>query len=87
MKELLQQVKDLKSEYKYKEARDFIDENTTDANLLRILAECYYKDLELHRDFSYDKALRILGKIDDTSDNDKKETLCLKGAVYKRKWE
>lgn len=86
MKNLLQEVKGLKSKYKYKEARDLIEkEKIEDSNLLRELAECYYKDLELHRDFSYKEALDILKNI--KKDSFPEKTLQLQGAVYKRKWE
>jgi len=86
MKALIkEQIKNLKQKYKYSEARKLLSENSTDENELRALAECYYKDLELDRNDSYDKALEILEKI--VNDKNEKETLCLKGAIYKRKWE
>ncbi|NQY54506.1 MAG: patatin-like phospholipase family protein [Campylobacteraceae bacterium] len=90
--ELLKVVKKLKQNCKYNLARKEIlskyDDDlikVSNNNLSRELAQCYYKDLELNKDFSYDIALSILHSID--SDDNKKETLCLKGAIYKRKWE
>lgn len=86
MNKILEQIKKIKSDYKYKQARDLIEnEKTEDSSLLRELAECYYKDLELHRDFSYKKALNILENIKE--DNSPEKTLQLQGAIYKRKWE
>ncbi|MDO8453420.1 MAG: hypothetical protein Q7S59_02470, partial [Sulfurimonas sp.] len=86
MNKILKKVKIQKSEYKYKEARDLIEkEEALNPELSRELAECYYKDLELHRDFSYKKALDILEKIEQDSSPEK--TSQLLGAVYKRKWE
>lgn len=86
MNGILNKVKALKSDYQYKEVRDLIEkENLQNDDLLRELAECYYKDLELHRDHSYDKALDILEKIEQDSSPEK--TLQLQGAIYKRKWE
>lgn len=86
MNKILKDVKAFKSNYKYKDARDLIKkEKTEDSILLRKLAECYYKDLELHRDESYEKALDILKNI--KNDNSPEKTLQLQGAVYKRKWE
>lgn len=82
---LKEQIKELKAKHKYADARELLNENSTNADELRILAECNYKDLELHREYSYDKALGFLEKI--VVDNNPKETLCLKGAIYKRKWE
>ena len=89
---LLKDIKKLKDDYKYSQAREVLlskcnndYENIKDEDLLRALAECHYKDLELHRDFSYDIALDILKQINN--DKNEKETLCLKGAIYKRKWE
>jgi len=84
--DILTRVKDYKSQYKYKNARDLIEkEKTKDSSSLREFAECYYKDLELHRDYSYDKALDILESI--KKDSFPEKTLQLQGAVYKRKWE
>lgn len=86
MNDILNKVKALKSDYQYKDARDLIEkENLQSDDLSRALAECYYKDLELHRDHSYDKALDILEKIEQDSSPEK--TLQLQGAIYKRKWE
>ena len=82
----LSDIKKLKSEYKYHEARKILlGQASDDSECLRNLAECYYKDLELHQDFSYPKALEILDKIIDVTSPEK--TLQLKGAIYKRKWE
>lgn len=79
-------IEKLKAKYKYKEAREILEkiEKKCSQNL-RNLAECYYKDLELHKDFSYDMALKTLSLISE--DDKEEETLCLKGAIYKRKWE
>ncbi|NOR57142.1 MAG: hypothetical protein GQ474_01295, partial [Sulfurimonas sp.] len=82
---LKEQIKELKIEHNYDDARTLLNENSIDADELRALAECNYKDLELHRDYSYPEALKFLDRIVD--DNNPKETLCLRGAVYKRKWE
>ena len=77
----------LKEEYKYKEARDLLSQiEIKDAQNLRDLAECYYKDLELSRDFSYKESLEILDKIKDDDDEPHK-TLQITGAIYKRKGE
>ena len=79
-------IDDLKKRYQYKEVRELIKKiKNKDAQNLRDLAECYYKDLELNKDFSYDKALDILNDI--KNDDNIPETLCLIGAIYKRKWE
>lgn len=78
-------LKILKSDYKYHESRKLLNENSKDAQQLRDIAECYYKDLELHKDFSYKKALEILEKIEHDSSPEK--TLQIKGAIYKKKWE
>jgi len=79
-------VDELKASYEYKEAREFLEnKNKKSTQNLRDLAECYYKDLELNRDFSYDKALDILEEI--VYDERPYKTLQLKGAIYKRKWE
>lgn len=83
--ELRKTIKKLKAEYNYQKVIALLDINSTNADELRTLAECNYKDLELHREYSYDKALDFLEKI--VVDNNPKETLCLKGAIYKRKWE
>lgn len=83
--EIRKKIKDLKGNYQYSEARKLLDEKSKNSDELRLLAECYYKDLELHKAYSYDKALMILKNI--SNDNDQKETLCLIGAIYKRKWE
>lgn len=86
MNKILENVKILKLKYKYKEAIDLIEkENIQNDKLSRELAECYYKDLELHRDFSYEKALDIL--INVMKDSSPEKTSQLQGAVYKRKWE
>ena len=56
---ILENVKILKLEYKYKQAIDLIEkEKIQNDKLSRELAECYYKDLELHRYFSYEKAYK-----------------------------
>ncbi len=83
--EVKKKILKLKAQHKYDEARALLNENSTDNDELRALAECNYKDLELHKDYSYAEALKLLDKIKD--DNNPSETLCLRGAVYKRKWE
>jgi len=86
-KMLLEKIEELKKEHDYKELRSLIKkyEKNLTPDLLRALAECYYKDLELSKEFAYPKALKILDDI--TDDDNPHETLCLKGAIYKRKWE
>ncbi|MFA6137667.1 MAG: patatin-like phospholipase family protein [Sulfurimonas sp.] len=88
MNKILEKVKIQKSEYKYKEARDLIEkEEALNPELSRELAECYYKDLELHRDESFPIAINLLKNMDLAKDDNPSETLCLLGAIYKRKWE
>ncbi len=85
MSKLLEEVEVLKKGYKYSQARSLLNEDSIDSDELRALAECFYKDLELNKNYAYKKALNILDAI--TNDTDEKETLCLGAAVYKRKWE
>lgn len=81
-------IKDLKSKHKYKEIRETIEKQTEKSfDDKRVLAEAYYKDLELHRKKSFPKAIDILESIDLDKDDHPSETLCLFGAIYKRKWE
>lgn len=83
-----QRIDQLKADYKYKQIRELIekkeDKNGDDK---RSLAEAYYKDLELHKESSYPKAIKLLEDIDLNNDNNPSETLCLLGAICKRKWE
>ncbi|MDQ3918392.1 MAG: patatin-like phospholipase family protein [Acidobacteriota bacterium] len=46
-----------------------------------------YKDPDLPLDWKLDRALQILGKIEDLAETRDTETLGLVGAIYKRKWE
>lgn len=88
MSDILKKVKSLKSQYAYKQARELIEsQDDKNQDLLRELAECYYKDLELHRDESFPIAINILENMDLVKDDNPSETLCLLGAIYKRKWE
>lgn len=75
MTAILNEIRKLKLKYAYKRARELIESTDVKSpDLLRALAECYYKDLELHRDDSYEKALYFLNEIVD--DNNKKK-LCV----------
>jgi predicted acylesterase/phospholipase RssA len=88
---IISKAEQCEESYRYLQARQEIFAHYDDYkkiqndNLLRVLAQCYYKDLELHKKFSYNRALEILQQI--KNDTNQKETLCLKGAIYKRKWE
>lgn len=82
---LKEQINKYKKDYKYSQARKLLNNDSLDADELRALAECYYKDLELNKNMAYSEALEILNKI--KIDNKIPETLCLKGALHKRLWE
>jgi len=85
---MLQKIKELKANYRYKECRELIlslDFKNNPA-YKRALAECYYKDNELYYKISFKKALDILEK-EQFSKKDEIERLNLLGAVYKRYWE
>jgi predicted acylesterase/phospholipase RssA len=46
-----------------------------------------YKDADLPRDWSLDRAFEILGEAENLSTTESQETLGLAGAIFKRKWE
>lgn len=88
MSDILNEIRKLKLQYAYKRARELIESTDVKSpDLLRALAECYYKDLELHRSESFPIAIKILENMDLSKDDNPSETLCLLGAIYKRKWE
>lgn len=89
---MLSKIKALKAEYRYKECREIIEKELAydqDAELLKYLAECYYQDNELNKTYAFKRALDVLEKTWDVAQDDenKKEILNLKGAVYKRYFE
>ena len=99
MNEFKNKLKNLMDEYHYGEARKLIKEKFADTSITRNekfflklkLAECYYKDNELNKEYSFEKALNILDKLWDELSNEsenfteeKKECKNLQGAVYKR---
>lgn len=85
--ELLEKIKLHKNSYDYEKARILVENYKSEktASILRAYAESIYKDLELPKEYSYDKALEVLNEIQN--DDNLQETLSLKGAVLKRKWE
>ncbi|MBY0540477.1 MAG: patatin-like phospholipase family protein, partial [Campylobacterales bacterium] len=83
-------IKNLKKHYRYKEIRETIEKQSIKSfGDIRALAEAYYKDLDLHKKNSYPIAIKLLEDIKskENEDDNPSETLCLLGAIYKRKWE
>lgn len=83
-------IKNLKKHYRYKEIRETIEKQPIKSfGDIRTLAEAYYKDLDLHKKNSFPKAIKLLEDIKskEKEDDNPSETLCLLGAIYKRKWE
>ncbi|HYN20590.1 MAG TPA: patatin-like phospholipase family protein [Thermoanaerobaculia bacterium] len=48
---------------------------------------CTYKDPDLPLEWRLDRALEILGQVENLANTESQETLGLAGAIYKRKWE
>lgn len=92
LNEIVDQVKELKSKFKFKKARELIEQiiptHPKDIWLKQQLALCTYKDEDLLPVKRFEKALEILESIGlrDPETNDS-ETLALGGAIYKRWWE
>jgi len=90
--ELKQQIKTLKGEFRYAEARQLLQQALSnhpgDNWCSQQLALCTYKDEELLPATRFDEALTILKNIGlrDAATDDP-ETLALGGAIYKRRWE
>jgi len=85
--ELFEKAKRLKDSYQFHEALELLnsmDEKEYTSNYFRLKAQCYYQDLQLPIGMRSSKALALL-----EIENDEKleETLCLKGAVHKRKYD
>lgn len=90
--EIHAQVKALKGDSKFSEARVFLrnalEKFPGDIWLTQQLALCTYKDKNLNPTAQQDKALKILETLDLRNDqNIDSETLALAGAIFKRKWE
>jgi len=82
---LIIKAKKLKNDYKFDEALH-IFENVDEKNqdYYRLKAECYYQDLKIPTKKRFSEALQLLEIKDD---NKPQETLRLKGAVCKRKYQ
>jgi predicted acylesterase/phospholipase RssA/MinD-like ATPase involved in chromosome partitioning or flagellar assembly len=95
--EMLALAKKLKAETQFSYARRLLTRASTSEtlgqdrqlreNIFQQLALCTYKDQDLPADERLDRALTILGQLDDFQTTTNQETLGLIGSIYKRKWE
>lgn len=96
---ILEGCKVLKDRHFYKEVFEELNSIKTSSTfseyerkqkqkVIRLLAECTYQDKELSSKVRFRQALELLSELNALdSEGDKVKTLCLKGAVYKRKYQ
>jgi predicted acylesterase/phospholipase RssA/tetratricopeptide (TPR) repeat protein len=91
----------LKADHLFSDARQIFSQarrllaraegHPTSAGLRLLLAQqhalCTYKDQDLPVDRRLDRALEILGEVENLAETSVQETLGIAGAIYKRKWE